>query len=341
MTNILRTLTRYEKLWVRAFSSQLLMGNFNYYVFQHAAQLVNPSVKTPLPIMAQIEPTNVCNLDCQFCSRRIIRKERLGTLSFENFRKMIDQIPSLLFVALTGLGEPMLNKDLTGMAQYLKLKGISSMVATNCTEIQNTPTNTLKKLFYFDRICISLDAATKKVYEKIRIGADFKQTINNIRILKNLKEKINCNTDISINCVVCKINQNEMSKIIELANDLKIDEINFTSVRQWVGMLRPEEHKRLSNISLGRKSLESLEADLKIKFNEWAGPDRCRLPFISTYITWDGYVTPCCMRDAELFHFGNIFESDFKTIWNSGKFQSFRLALKTRKIPFICQSCPS
>src|SRR5687767_13867940 len=78
--------------------------------------------RRPLPRSLYIEPTNRCNSLCTTCPRTFFPMESPADMSFERFKEIVDQVPVLERVVLHGLGEPMLNRDLVRMIEYLKAR---------------------------------------------------------------------------------------------------------------------------------------------------------------------------------------------------------------------------
>jgi radical SAM protein with 4Fe4S-binding SPASM domain len=58
------------------------------------------------------------------------------------------------------------------------------------------------------------------------------------------------------------------------------------------------------------------------------------------FITWDGYLTPCCLRpNPTVFNFGNVLTDGLKAVMQGEKYQSFITSMKEGKFPEICQGC--
>ena len=72
------------------------------------------------PAKITIESGNICNLRCPLCpSGQKDSSARKGLLSFSDFKRIIDEIgKNLLLIRLYNWGEPLLNKELTKMAEY-------------------------------------------------------------------------------------------------------------------------------------------------------------------------------------------------------------------------------
>jgi len=80
-----------------------------------------------------IEPTNVCNLQCLFCTQAISSRLK-GEMSFEDFKKILPKIPNTIReVQLHFAGESALNRDLPLMIGALKARGIKTFLSTNAT----------------------------------------------------------------------------------------------------------------------------------------------------------------------------------------------------------------
>ena len=75
------------------------------------------------PKQIRIENTTNCNAVCTICPREKLTRPK-GTMSFENFCSLIDQIPSdeLKDLHLQGFGEPLLDKDFIKKIHYARKK---------------------------------------------------------------------------------------------------------------------------------------------------------------------------------------------------------------------------
>jgi wyosine [tRNA(Phe)-imidazoG37] synthetase (radical SAM superfamily) len=83
------------------------------------------------PIHVQLCPTNICNLNCPFCS--CSKREKTQELSMVQMKKIICDFNELgtKAVTITGGGEPCCYKDLGQILQLLSDLGISSGMVSN------------------------------------------------------------------------------------------------------------------------------------------------------------------------------------------------------------------
>jgi radical SAM protein with 4Fe4S-binding SPASM domain len=203
----------------------------------------------PREIMIEIEEK--CNLDCEFCfnknsfangNRKIENK-----LSKEKVRKIIDstvknKIPVLRF---TG-GEPLLRKDIWGLAEYAKEKKLELRLNTNGLLIENSriAENVVK---YFDNILMPIQYSDifkdsingKKKREAIKLLKS--KDIKTIRIgTVATKEVIDNLEDVSSFVSELKVDKWELYRPIPLLGQKN----NFTKkdlIRLVEGLIRIEE----------------------------------------------------------------------------------------------------
>lgn len=67
----------------------------------------------------------------------------------------------------------------------------------------------------------------------------------------------------------------------------------------------------------------------------------CRHPWMSSVVTIDGEVMPCCNIHNPAFSMGNIFRERFHDVWNGARYRQFRMELRQRgNVPVACRWCP-
>src|SRR5690349_5466256 len=73
-----------------------------------------------LPRTLYLEVSNYCNSLCATCPLTFYGNGSAHNLSFDDFRRVVDQVPDLQRAVLHGIGEPLLNAQLPRMIAYLK-----------------------------------------------------------------------------------------------------------------------------------------------------------------------------------------------------------------------------
>jgi MoaA/NifB/PqqE/SkfB family radical SAM enzyme len=286
----------------------------------------------------QIEPTNLCNMNCVMCTRQNL--ERYGKMTIDGLQHIVGQVPGLKAVKLQGLGEPMLNPEIIPMMQYLRSRRIRVYTAINGTVL---PENLDELMHAANRIEYSIDSLDPNEFKLIRGTADLEKVISNFRKLCSARKK-RPKTIVSINSVLVRANDKGMDAIFRLAKETHADSINFNVVQNWT------VSKSFSRRGQDRGSL-SRQADMVMRMSRKyriraalhrpiAGYSECKWARIGSYITWDGFVTPCCQRpDPGELNFGNVFEISFNEIYNSQSYADLRAALINGEAPFECANC--
>ena len=207
---------------------------------------------------------------------------------------------------------------------------------------------------------ISLDAATKETYQKIRIGCDFDRVLRNIRRFIELKKnKRAFFPEISFRYIVMKYNVQEMPAFLDLAASFGPRKLLGEGGRvDFVGNLEFPEVKELSVYELSKETLQSvIDKTLKYRLNTFLSHTEVkRNPSINQCICWlepyimmGGDVIPCCnilmsnKRSILREHsFGNIFKNSMKEIWSSERFREFRDTINNpkSKVPFFMHLMP-
>lgn len=301
------------------------------------------------PVVAQIEPTSMCNLRCEMCIRDKIGVP-IGTMNFEDFKKILEKLDCLFKIHLSGQGEPLLNKDFFKMIEYANQRGILVNTNTNATLLDEEAVQHICNVD-IGEIGISLESSREKIYEKIRKGAKWKIVIENIKNLTKMLEEKKKKTIVSFAVTILKENFDEIPKFIELAKEVGIKKVVFQT------MQNKEDYKSKYSDKAKKQAVYDLTDKIKEKMEEareLAGKNGimlifdegkrnsvgCVWPWRSIYITWNGNVTACCkILNYRNPYFGNILKDDFWSLWNGKTYQEFRTLLKDRKAPVPCKGC--
>jgi len=260
-----------------------------------------------------IEPTNQCNLKCIMCARTHEMTRPIGDMTFENFKKLIDESKHHLeFVELQDLGEPLFNKELFKMIAYCKEKGIKTGMSTNSTILTESSARNLMEAG-LNQITFAFDGATKQTYEKVRVGGNYDLVIANIKrflqIKKEMKSKIYC----IMQCIAMNETEDEIRTFKAMWNN--VPGVNAVRIRQvtYTGTGKFDNKKDSPCYWL------------------WRDP----------HVKWDGTFVPCCQDTNNSLALGNIKEKTIEEMWNSPKMQEIRqlhIDGRASEIP-LCKNC--
>jgi radical SAM protein with 4Fe4S-binding SPASM domain len=301
-----------------------MIGKFASYAKMY---LAFKSRKTSLhyaPIQVAVEPTNVCNFTCSFCSQNNANhfsERQAGKIDLRDYEIIIDRIKkeckNIRIISLTLDGEPTLHKDLPKMIRKANEKGFFVRFSSNGTKIDRLFLEKTKCMSYLISVDFSID---KDGFEKYRGGNGSWSLVN-----KNLKEAIN----------FLGVNKNLYLEIYENSaynDDLYKARTNLKLIKERFG--------RLPRLFYGlRKYHKILDGQSRYSGNN--GYYGCFYPWTSLNITWSGDVVTCC-RDLEgKYNLGNILQSPIEEIWNGQKYLHLRDSILKQKLQTTpsCRSC--
>src|SRR3954447_1811582 len=132
------------------------------------------SAAPQLPREIQLEVTGACNLACTMClvSYRPKIGKRQGALEYEQFRRIVDELPELERLTLQGLGEPLLAPRLVDMVAYAAARGIAVGFNTNAQLLTAERSRSLVEAGVA-WLHVSVDGATAATYGRTRPGPRF------------------------------------------------------------------------------------------------------------------------------------------------------------------------
>lgn len=267
------------------------------------------------PLFIDVEATSVCNLRCPFCATTLRGKQiEKGFISFDIVKKIIDEgVENGLYgIKLSIRGEPLLHPQIHEFVEYAKKRRLVDVYFnTNAMLLTEEISRKLIEAG-LDRISISIEGHTKEVYEKYRIGADYKTVLSNIRNLQALKKGLGVKHP-----------------------KIRVQAVMLPELRQIF-----EEYKRFwSGLADEVGFLDYKE--MKEKKKDICYPWACPQIWQRMGVFWDGTILPCNHDDDGLLVLGNVQENTIKKAWHSEKLNKIREIHKkgmAHEIP-ACNGC--
>lgn len=271
------------------------------------------------PIL-QVEPTNYCNLDCDICMRKWLKRP-LGFMSLEGFRRLID-LNMPIYVAFHGWGEPLLHDQIYDMILYASSKKIQTSLITNGTLINKKNAGRL--------LSLGLKELAFGVYRLERL----KEISKKIRIVADLKSKLGLKKPkIFLDITVYSQNREDILEIVEEAPRLGIEAINLHRIfnlhnPSFETLTNAEEMKLFQKVKKLAKRF-NLKLVLPKKHTT-----PCRIAKYAIFVTWDFKVTPCCFMPEQ--YLANGLKVKVKDIVKSEQYKSF---IKNMGKHPVCSRC--
>lgn len=307
----------------------------------------------PYPSYLEIECTTKCFLRCQHCEHTHWNEPSMD-MTLNQFKHILDQFPKLKWIGMTGIGEEFINKDFMGMLRYIKQKDSAIFVELYDSFMFLTEKEITELIdLGIERIFISLDAATKETYEKIRVGAKWDKVIKNIETFVRIKkEKKSYFPQMCFHFIAVKNNVHEMVDFVELVHSLKTD----VKLIQFSRMLHYFDEVKELFVEVPEETIKEVDERAKeLGINVvWGLNIPKEKPPINKCTAWtmpfifvNGDVINCCAQNEgnrrkwqHETSMGNVFNEGFKKIWNGEKYKDLRRKIRKNKVPEACNGCP-
>jgi MoaA/NifB/PqqE/SkfB family radical SAM enzyme len=328
------------------------------------------SYQIATPTYVQIEPVGQCNLRCKMCPINFREdKPLVGTskmMQYELYTRLVDQFTNLKTLHLQGLGEPMLHPRFFDMIEYAAQKGIRVTTNTNLTllnekKAERCITSGLETLHF------SIDGTKAETYENIRINANFKRVMSNLKTLVDTKRSMSAALPhLKMVIVIMRQNLAELPDLVRLASQYGAEEVfaqqlshdfgdpafnpRYQPLHDYVDQqsLMYEEPQRVEEY-FGQARDLAKELGVKLRLPRTkprqqpltaTGPERCDWPWARAYISFQGYAMPCCMTATpEQINLGLISGDNLEKVWNGEPYRHFRDQLASNQPPEICRLC--
>jgi MoaA/NifB/PqqE/SkfB family radical SAM enzyme len=326
-------------------------ANYEHYL---ASRRRNATVDY-LPVQLDIENVSRCNFRCTMCVVSDWPKGKRGPdMELEDFKHLIDDQYGLVVIKLQGIGEPTMQGDpYFDMIRYARSKHIWVRTTTNASLLHLK--DRYKKMVDsgVNEIQISIDGATKEVFEAIRRGSRFEQVIKNCTLINAYARDKGVRVT-KMWTLVQKANRHQVFDFVDLAKEIGFRDMTFAfSLANWGSDDWRQKNDGVTveeslTVELAQE-LAAKGAALGIKVGFWNSTDKysteseatlCPWPFERAVVTSDLRVVPCCtIGNPDAYEIGRGSGKSFGELWQSEEYKAFRQAHLDRKIPRVCQVC--
>jgi MoaA/NifB/PqqE/SkfB family radical SAM enzyme len=304
-------------------------------------------------------PTSRCNSRCASCDWW--KQSGADDLELDQIGAIADALPALgtRVVAFSG-GEPLLRPDVFDAAALFSARGMTLHLLTSGVLLERFAERVSR---HFTRVCVSLDATSDRLYERIR-GVDALATVRRgIAKLRRIAPEI----PLTARATIQRDNFRELPRLIDFAKALELDGISFLpadlSSLGFGRHVAPDQRVR-TRLALDRDEVADLEATIERTIAVYgtdfqsgfvaespaklrrlpryyaavAGQEpfprvSCNAPWVSVVVEADGSVRPCFFHAA----IGNIRDTPIATIVTEN-LRAFRQSLDVGEDP-VCVRC--
>jgi len=331
---------------------------------QWAAGSAHPSGPRPPARIAHlrfihVEPSFLCNLECQMCPR-LIQGHGEGLLAPGRFEKLTPLFPYLDAVVLTGFGEPFLNPHLPDFIAAIRGAGARPCLSTNGTLLDDKRARAALEAGV-QHVQFSIDAGSAPTYERIRTGARWEHVLANARRFHALRRAGGYDeVETGWVFILLRDNWRELPQAVATAAEAGFDLFTAKLIERRALDFECDQdiHDARGRLLIDAAQFHDVVAQARsiaqragmafVVHDFFAGYEGACLadPLRGVFVDWMGNITPCChlpvrdeMRSYPEHSFGNVDDEHVFDILAGPRAQHFWNLWRTRTIPHACRRC--
>lgn len=261
-----------------------------------------------------IEITNICNLNCSFCSK--VEKPR-KMLSTSEFKEIVEKIKDYTdYIYLHVKGEPLTHPNIIEFIDIANEYNLKVNLTTNGVLFPKY-VEELSKCENLSKINFSLHSENNipNYCEKI---FDSVNKLNNQTViyrLWTLKEN--------------ELDEKSTEIVDKIKNHYKLDNL-------FIEKVKTENNVKINSTTYVDKDNEFSWPEI----NDYKSNGYCYALKTQIAILSDGTVVPCCLDSNGQIELGNIFNNTLEEIISSERYQNLKKSFQDRKpCEELCKSC--
>jgi len=280
-----------------------------------------------IPIWTWLYVNNRCNLNCRYCFYHPYTPGKTKEYTFEQLKKIIDELCGLgcEFFTLLG-GEPLLRDDIGKIVNYIKSKDKICDLVSNGLLVKEK----IDQIKNLDAICLSIDG-DRKANDALRGKGTHEKVMEAIDVA--LAYKLN----VRIHGVVTRTNYNSLEYLAKLAQEkglaltMAIPAIHSEEKDLFIkdrevkpffkkyirlkkkGFPLYQTYQALDYVLAWPYSYRQIIFKDELKKLKFQGIKKCLLPNYVCMIRGDGFMHPCPMRWDQ--YGKNVLKVGVKAAW--------------------------
>ncbi len=295
-----------------------------------------------VPLTVEIDPTNTCSHNCQFCSTRSELKVNRDSLPIDLIVNLLHDLKNqdVRSINWKGGGEPTLYPRLGEVIEEADKLGFAQGLTTNGSLLFRWHELAARTL---DWIRVSLDAARPKTHLLIHGSEDFTRIVKHIGEYAKLprKGRIGLNMNLTLD------NYQEAQEFVLLGMRLGVD---YVAIRpayyECFGYENPLTEATATMLNEQLQKAKQMEtSNLQVYVGQVANAGRpgtyvgqvCLAPALRAIVGADANVYACCdLRGYPEFSFGSLRKNTFWEIWYGDKRREVLAKTKAKECLAYC-----
>ena len=282
------------------------------------------------PLTVNLELVNRCNLECVMCNQDFRNDAEQSRLNEKTLDKIFgDFKKNKLSALILTISEPLLFKNIENVLKRAKDAEIMDVFLITNGALLDEKKSKMILESCITRLFISLDAATQKTYDNVRVPVS-KRLLKENRLAfveNNIKNFVKMRNTLSrklplvrVSFVGLKENLHEVENFKKKWGSI-VDSVEIQMERP------PELFAKVKEGDFGKFEKKNIK-----KYE-------CIKPWEDIAIYADGTVAPCCAFIGRKAPIGNVKNNTIKEIWNGEKMKIIRDGLTNNDPIKVCQLC--
>ena len=322
------------------------------------------------PVRIEIHPTNRCNLKCRFCWQSAVENPDFSLeMTDERIMNVVREAHELGVKEwiVSGGGEPLVRREVTLEAMALmKRYGMWGQLTTNGALFREADVEHVVRIGW-DQVQFSMDGPDPETHDYLRnVPGTFDRATRNARRFSEYKKKLKSNLPyLGFNNVLCRLNYNKMSEMIELAKDVGYQLVYFEPIyggyleTERLTLNEEEERDLAEHAARAKKLADKLgihtNADRYAQRTELMDKSSFeKVVLRETEVDANPYLSAPCYQPWYLmgikgcglsgccstFEVGErILDKTLQEVWFGDLFNKLRGEMLSRKLPEYCAKC--
>ncbi|GAA0616055.1 MULTISPECIES: radical SAM/SPASM domain-containing protein [Thalassospira] len=251
----------------------------------------------PFPRQIQVETTNICNHNCNFCAYTLMERPKRH-IDRDLFKRIVTESYECgaREIGLFAGAEPLTCKWLDEYISFCKETGYEyQYISTNGALVGH---DKFKKILDagLNSIKFSVNGGDRETYKAVHGKDNFDKVIDNIRFVSAYREKVSQDVYLGVSFVGMPHTIASFDNLKSLISDY-VDEILYYEASNQSGQM-----------------------------SEFPDPPYrdCHLPFNKAHFSLEGYMKACCNDYENLLAVESISNMSVKDAWHSKRFRDLR-----------------
>jgi len=291
----------------------------------------------PFPRIIQLQTINACNAACAMCPypvyKDVFPRGRMEDALFDRVTEEIARHPEAKVFVPMLQNEPFLDKRI-----FEKVKRFKSVtggrvrveLVTNGAFLTEENVARIAESG-LDVVDVSLDALSREVYARVRVGLDYDRVLAGVERL--LAAKLPA-TSVFVRLVKVRDNVHEVRTFARAWRKRGVPVFMYTANNRGGTVAGFDDTQRIPDTQIPFRSRVG-----RRMVRAWMG--HCPMPFSSAFILHDGSFILCAHDWARREILGNLRDSTIAELWNGERMREIRALVSERRYAEVpsCAGC--